>query len=295
MRKEPCEPKVGADVEVFLTKDDHVVPCVGLVEGTKDKPWQPPDFVKGFALQEDNVMLEFNVPPASSLWAWEENLRTARKMLKQYTPPEHKYIVVEHNNFIPKDLRSTQAKTIGCEPDFDAYSGGEERTFCGVLGNTRTCGGHIHLGGDFNCPDFVAALFADLLIGTLPDVRSRGGPRAEWYGKAGIYRPKPYGIEYRTPSNRWFSDRSTIHNAGCAAYHLARYLTYSDAATIRLAFKAIPWTMIREYANPGPRDYAIENDIYELCRQHDLPFMQGDEDEEDRWDEEDEEEEEDWE
>jgi hypothetical protein len=29
--------------------------------------------------------------------------------------------------------------------------------------------------------------------------------RRSMYGKAGAYRPKPYGIEYRTPSNKWVS------------------------------------------------------------------------------------------
>ena len=34
--------------------------------------------------------------------------------------------------------------------------------------------------------------------------------RKQLYGKAGAYRPKPYGFEYRTLSNFWVFDKKLI-------------------------------------------------------------------------------------
>ena len=56
---------VGADVEMFLKdKEGNPVPCVGVVGGTKSDPLPLPGLPEGFARQEDNVMLEFNIAPA---------------------------------------------------------------------------------------------------------------------------------------------------------------------------------------------------------------------------------------
>ena len=67
MKKIPCDPQAGSDIEVFLVNEKNtVIPCVGLVKGTKEKPHRPKGMPKGYAVQEDNVMLEFNVPPVRS-------------------------------------------------------------------------------------------------------------------------------------------------------------------------------------------------------------------------------------
>jgi len=253
MKKIPCDPQIGADIEVFVYNRDNglVVPCVGLIDGTKDKPFEPKDVTKGFALQEDNVMLEYNIPPAQTTRTWMGRFDVARQMIKDNLPKELSYIIKPEHKFLSKELVSPQAQTIGCEPDFNAYEGGEMRTFAGILGRHRSCGGHIHLGGDFNCPDFVAALFAELCIG----VQGRAGPnkantRTEWYGRPGIYRPKPYGIEYRTPDNKWTDVNDTIHGVGSAALRLSTWLTTNEAAVIRKAFRAVQWTRVRDYMVP---------------------------------------------
>ncbi len=46
----------------------------------------------------------------------------------------------------------------------------------------------------------------DYLV-TLPMLKDDDPRRRELYGQAGCFRNKPYGIEYRTPSNKWIFSR----------------------------------------------------------------------------------------
>ena len=57
---------IGADPEFFIQKYDGTMqPIVGLLGGTKDKPIAVQGARKGFAVQEDNVMAEYNIPPTA--------------------------------------------------------------------------------------------------------------------------------------------------------------------------------------------------------------------------------------
>jgi hypothetical protein len=243
---------VGQDIEVMLRNAEtgQIIPCVDLVEGTKAKPQPVEGYPNGFAIQEDNVMLEYNAPPASSSNEFYEYCRTARSMVTKVAAalgcvPEW---IPEHT-FTEKQLASPQAQTFGCEPDQDAWNGGATRTVNEVdFGNTRSCGGHIHLGGDFQCPDFVAALFMEYRMASLGrEFISKKSERQRWYGRPGIFRSKPYGIEYRTPDNSWAGDNNNCHYVGYIGIDLAKFLTESSALEIQTKFQTLPWTKLRKY------------------------------------------------
>jgi hypothetical protein len=221
----------GADVEGFVWSQtkETLLPCVGLVPGTKDRPHQIPGLKKGFCIQEDNVMVEWNIPPQKTGKGFAGAVRTIREAVDEQLPEGCSTVYTPVGHFHPKDLTSQQARTMGCEPDFDAYAGGEVRTVPADLISKlhRGAGGHIHIGGDFQCPDFVAALFADLCIGiTNHIIGDKQNKRTEWYGKPGIYRPKPYG-------------NSTIT--------LSKWLTENDAKVLQTTFRDINWKRIHNY------------------------------------------------
>lgn len=255
MHKIPSQIALGTDLELFLYDNEtsKIVPCVGILEGTKDNPYRPDGVPEGFAIQEDNVMVEYNIPPSLTSGEFRSNVKKGRTMVlkelhrlygDRYTLSSGRH----YHKFKTKDLASKQAQTIGCDPDYDAYTGGQVRVNPPSPGLLRSCGGHIHLGGDFQCPDFVAALFAELFVGLVVgmSVDEKNDPRAKWYGQPGIYRPKPYGIEYRTPNNSWA--HSSIQTERVAPWGLAcaRYLTTTSAVDIQTAFRQIPWTQVRE-------------------------------------------------
>jgi len=269
MNKIPSTIGVGSDMELFLYDNEtqQVVPCVGILPGTKDSPFQPDGMPDGFAIQEDNVMVEYNVPPASSFQQFAKNMRKGRVMVlselvKLYGSRYGLYTKSPSHTFDPVFLTTPQSTTIGCEPDFDAYEGGQMRYNPPPPGNVRSCGGHVHLGGDFKCPDFVAALFAELFIGVRGRIHaSPTSQRSAWYGKPGIYRPKPYGVEYRTPDNQWSTDPNQCEKMGAYALACARWLTETESVKIQQAFRTIPWLKVRDFMR-GPKSTESSKLLY---------------------------------
>jgi hypothetical protein len=228
-----------------------IIPCVGIFPGTKAKPYTPKGWEPGYAIQEDNVMLEFNIPPASTSSQLLHTLGRAKdyvtaicaekKLIPMWNVPEHQ--------FKPIDLTTPQAKLFGCEPDMDAYTGGIQRDTVPSFGRYRTCGGHIHMGGDFNCPDFVAVLFLELILSLYLGssfVHQVNTQRAKWYGKPGVYRTKPYGIEYRSLSNHWINNAYGMQDMSTILFKVADMLIANDASQLQQWFRRIEWTLLQD-------------------------------------------------
>jgi hypothetical protein len=204
----------------------------------------------GFCVQEDNVMLEWNIPVCDTPNKFSKAMAKARTIwTKVLDADKYDVLYCDAAHFNPEYLQSRQAQTFGCDPDRDAYQGGAVRTMPeNIMSNWRTAGGHIHIGADFQCPDFVVALFCDLFIGVNTGVLNQGkSKRTDWYGKPGIYRSKEYGIEYRTPSPIWASNADYTQYISHGAWGLAKWLSESDAAEIQRAFSAINWRQVHAY------------------------------------------------
>lgn len=228
-----------------------IIPCVGLFPGTKSDPFYPKKWKAGYAIQEDNVMLEFNIPVSIDRNQFSETMTTARSYIdnicfqKNLRPAWKK---TEHR-FPNVDLVSPQAHLFACDPDADAYTGGTQRDSIPDFGNYRTCGGHIHIGGDFQCPDFVAVLFLELILSIYLSpqaIISPSSERAKWYGRPGIYRTKPYGIEYRTLSNAWACSPYSVQDIGHILFLAAEILINNSAGQLQQWFRRIEWTLLQE-------------------------------------------------
>lgn len=285
MKLKSQEIRIGADVEAFVYNSTQrtFVPCVDILNGTKDNPHPMPNMPKGYATQEDNVMAEFNIPPCATTTSFNKAIASAQSVVgKQLARRDKSWKLqfVSTGVFEPSDLESKQAQEIGCAPDFDAYERGKARTnFPALHKYKRYAGGHIHLGGDFQCPDWVAAMFCDLALGVAAHVGdfSKGGRRS-WYGQPGIYRPKPYGIEYRTPNCEWAASRQRTASAGRTGLSLAHWMTTSDARLIQHTFRQIDWLRVRAYltqwsANKPNADFQKErHTLIQQARQGGLPI-----------------------
>jgi hypothetical protein len=206
---------LGCDPELFLV-DQHgkFIASCDKIGGSKDAPLQIAGLPNGFAVQEDNVSVEFCVPPAANKEAFVSNIRTAIDTIDaQYVKPLSLNFAfgVCSKNFDEDQLASEKAQTFGCDPDFNVYLHQENPRPVSAAG-LRTAGGHIHFGYKDPTDSLSHAIVraADILLG-LPSLWLDGDEkRRTMYGKAGSHRIKAYGVEYRTLSNFWVSSDTLI-------------------------------------------------------------------------------------
>lgn len=195
---------VGADPELFLRdKEGNFFPSVGLIGGSKHHP-RPIDDIGSFIL-EDNVTVEFNIPPSKTKDEFIGNIFNVIGFLEREVG--HLGLTLDYSAsaaFQPKHLRSEQARLFGCEPDLNCWTG-EENPRPKAPKNLRSCGGHVHIGWDNPNGDqrFLVARAIDLFVGSISALFDEDTQRRKIYGKAGACRLKHYGVEHRTSSNYW--------------------------------------------------------------------------------------------
>ena len=205
--------KLGADPELFLENDLEIISAEGLIGGTKEKPKDVPGY-PGFYIQEDNIMVEFNIPPASSSEDYQDNIETMLDYVEEVGRVYHTGISnLASANINPMYLRTEQARTFGCEPDINVYTGEENQVSSHDARTLRTCGGHIHVGYDNPTKNTSALLIAamDVTLGLASLSMDKDDRRRQLYGNAGALRFKDYGVEYRTLSNFWIFNRKTVN------------------------------------------------------------------------------------
>lgn len=203
--------RIGADPEVFLIDaSGKLRSSIGLIGAGKLDPFQIPDMPKGFTLQEDNVSLEYGIPPAHSGKQLHQYISDVMVKSLEYTKGL-KFSNLSCAVFPADQMTDPGAHVFGCEPDFNAW-GPAGKDEDGVPLNInpgiqvphefmRSAGGHIHVETKLNPIQVVKAM--DLFLGVPSVLMDKGDQRRLMYGKAGAHRIKPYGVEYRTLSNFW--------------------------------------------------------------------------------------------
>lgn len=198
---------VGSDPEIFVKQNGQFVCAHNLIPGTKDAPHK----VEKGAVQVDGFALEFNIDPASSADEFILNHNTVMGILAKMVP-NYELAPVPVADFTPEYMAAqpAEAKILGCDPDFDAYTGQANIKPQADL-PMRTASGHVHIGWgekliahEEQCRS--AAIQMDFMLGLPSLFYDDDTRRRSMYGKAGCYRPKSYGVEYRTLSNAWLLD-----------------------------------------------------------------------------------------
>ena len=199
------EVTIGHDAEVFLKNSDGVsISAIDKVGGSKEKPRA----TKHGWVQEDGMAAEVNIPPATSVDAFVGGTQLILKDLLSIIEPLDLSIDISATALFGEgELLDPRASIAGCDPDYDAYAV-MENTPVHYTDGLRAGAGHIHVGwkGAENAEleELLSLVKAIDLYITLPSVLlDPDTKRRSLYGKAGSFRPKPYGVEARSPSNFW--------------------------------------------------------------------------------------------
>lgn len=203
--------KIGADPEIFLLDAAGAfVSAIDKIGGSKDFPRPLEELGDGFAVQEDNVALEYNIPASQSEDELVKNINAAMGYLSNEVRQMGLAFSKASAAFYPKtQLVDPRAKMFGCEPDFNAWTGKVNPKPQAPDPTLRSCGGHVHVG--VKVKDIERAVRRMDLCLAVPSAKMDDGfLRKQLYGKWGAYRPKPYGFEYRVLSNFWVFDEKFI-------------------------------------------------------------------------------------
>jgi hypothetical protein len=208
---------IGADPELFLMKGEEFVSAHGVIPGTKGAPYK----VECGAVQVDGMALEFNIDPAKTPGDFTKNIAVVMTKLRDMVDREYHLVLAPTAYFSKEEMEQQppEALLLGCDPDYNAYTE-QENPKVEDPGFMRVAGGHIHIGfvpyananpkDEFfiaSCAKLVKEL--DIWLGVPSIFLDKDNERRKLYGKAGAFRPKPYGVEYRTLSNFWLHNEHT--------------------------------------------------------------------------------------
>lgn len=231
---------VGCDPEVFVIDKDTGKPVSPhkLSKGTKQAVEQMtlnllPITKIGHSisggLQVDGLALEFNISPAKGAELFSASVKTMLDVMKKRLPENLDLGFMPTTFFDPAALKDVPEANLelGCDPDFDAYTlepntrPSPPKDSRGVM---RTAAGHIHIGFNphLSKPTAIQNGFdpdsSEFLEDCVRLVRNmdqvfigveklwdKDTERRKMYGKPGCFRPKWYGVEYRSLSNAWLA------------------------------------------------------------------------------------------
>ena len=262
---------VGHDAELFLyDENNNAYPSVGLVGGSKACPRE----VNGGAVQEDNVMAELNIEPALTAKQFVKRTNDVMESLRTIIKSHNlHYKIMDFQKFEPEFLKSEQAKQFGCDPDYNIYSLQQNVVNTKLLhkDNIRTAGGHIHVG--LTEPNFHPMARSSLVkgcdwyIGLPLTVLEGTSQRKSFYGQAGSFRQKEYGIEYRTPSNIWLSNDKikvwVFDQIKAMTFDVLHFLPNNEQPTHERRIAGVGENTFQDIINCGHVD-----DAYDLCENY---------------------------
>lgn len=197
---------LGADPELFFVNSSgELIPSENIIEGSKTNP--KPITELGHFVLNDNVMAEFNIPPSETFKEFNENIETVKNYLAEKAAEVDCSLYINPSGEFKLEnlLSASKFNEFGCEPDLSIYNF-TNRIHIDEYSPKRYAGGHIHCGYDkVKYPNIETRIveMMDLLLAVPSVILDSDDSRRMFYGQAGRYRIKPYGLEYRSLSNFW--------------------------------------------------------------------------------------------
>lgn len=225
---------LGCDPEIFIKDGYEYISAFGLLPGTKREPYK----VEKGAVQVDGMAFEFNIDPVTTEDDFNKNITTVLAqmdgMIKKIDK-KLKLAFVPFAKFAETYFKAQpeESKELGCDPDFSTL-GSQQTPPPGLTKQPfRTASGHIHIGWTEDMKPFHPDHFTECQrVASSFKNEDFFSPRTflekkrlMYYGANGAFRPKSYGVELRSPSNRWVEKEDTrrkIFNSVMSRYTLIK-------------------------------------------------------------------------
>ena len=245
--------KFGSDPEFFFLKDDKVVPGVQAAQGLQ---LVAPDGFQSELHPAPNTCRQL---AANRLGACiDEAFSRAQAHNFQIDFSVGREIDDMTFLSVPEEDRR-----FGCQPTKTPYK--KVKVPIGTRTRFRSCGGHIHLGEHKlaslkEADQHKLVQLLDIICGNtcvLIDRDPANIRRRKTYGRAGEYRMKSYGIEYRVPSNFWLKGYVLWSMVSGLCRNASNIFLYApNLADIIL--KEIDIKKVRKAINNNDQDLALE-------------------------------------
>lgn len=201
---------LGSDPEAFIVNNHTGRPVSSkrFTTGTKD---EPEDLGNGFALLNDNILIEGNVPPARNKEEFIENMTKLWNMMNARAERRLAHLENWDVMTISNELMQTdEAKEFGCSSFRDAWNDLVEIDTPQLTSFSRPAGCHIHIG--FEDPKYLTDSFKQAVVRafdifvTIPAIAETGQNYRtnNMYGILGACRIKSYGVECRSLGGTFF-------------------------------------------------------------------------------------------
>lgn len=194
---------IGCDLEYAVLSKTGYIPAGFLpITGTKGHP----EFLPTGGVEIDCCAVELTFAPSASKDQFVNtimmHLEAVREKYKEYG-----HLVTTPSTTFSKVAlaKAPFANQMGCSPDWNVWTERQNPPPVSLNG-FRTFGGHVHISK--GTTETIKA--CDLTLGMWSVIKDFDNSRRKLYGKAGSFRPKDYGVEYRVLSNFWCDDRDHI-------------------------------------------------------------------------------------
>jgi len=206
---------IGSDPEVILVdQKNQPVGSLGIIPGKKARPTEVHRDKYGvYQVLKDNALAEYTVPPVKTAEAFADVIFQGLDIIEEIAAAQGFSVCTDSTAiYDEKYLKHPSCREFGCEEDYSCWTGIPNQAPQVPLDGFRSAGGHIHLGlstvESFLNREIVKVL--DLYLGIPGLLVDSDKSRRRLYGKAGSYRNKQYGLEYRALSNFWIFDKDLI-------------------------------------------------------------------------------------
>jgi hypothetical protein len=262
---------IGADPELFIVdkSNNKIISSIGIIPGEKRNAYKPEGFPKGFGIQTDNILAEFNIPPVMNSLDFINYINLMKSYISSMVKRINSNydILCQASADIEADqLLTPESQMFGCDVDYNVYTESVNPKPETENVNYRTTGFHIHLGFMPVIP--ISAKLAiikalDLYLGIPSVIIDTDGRRRNLYGKAGCFRLTSYGLEYRVLSGYFLSTDVLIG----WVFNQTMLAVKQVAQPFGFKMLGVDWDNVRSIIDTGNVQQAVE-----ICNQLNINY-----------------------